>query len=105
MHIRCACCHGSLLPGEERWACPGCATVLHLECASELDRCPVLGCAERPPGALPDGRVSWARFVADATPWLLLGDALSDREAWGGDGLPYADLEDDDPSGSDSRAA
>ncbi len=39
--VRCAVCHDSLA---ESIACPACAAVLHVECASDFERCPTLGC-------------------------------------------------------------
>lgn len=93
---QCAYCHGPFLPGEERWACEVCATALHAECAAGLDRCPALGCAGAPPGQLPGGRVSWARLVADAGPWLEVGDALRANDAWGPMDAPGPALDDEE---------
>lgn len=89
------------MAADERWACDGCGTVLHGECAGSLDRCPALGCPGLPPGRLAEGRVSWARLVADAGPWLEMGDALRASDAWGPPGAaPFDAAEDEDPSGS-----
>lgn len=46
---RCPLCRVTLGSESERWTCARCAVALHPDCAGELQRCPTLGCPERPP--------------------------------------------------------
>ncbi len=43
--LRCAVCHGDLRAGALR--CGSCGTDAHVECSTELGRCPTLGCEGR----------------------------------------------------------
>ena len=77
---RCAICHDGLAEdAAERWACEGCGTFAHPECASELSRCPTLGCA----GELPTGEraLRYHEMLERRDGWLLrwvpLGGALA----------------------------
>jgi hypothetical protein len=55
----CPFCHGPFLTTEKLWECPRCSTVHHTECASENQKCAILGCggeAPRLPGAREESR-------------------------------------------------
>jgi len=67
---RCAICHDGLAEdAAERWACEGCGTFAHPECAGELSRCPTLGCA----GELPTGEraLRYHEMLQQRDGWLL----------------------------------
>lgn len=40
-NVRCAVCHGAAI---DALPCPGCRTVVHADCRTDLGRCPTLGC-------------------------------------------------------------
>lgn len=56
--VRCALCHEAVAAAATT-SCAGCATVLHVECARDVARCPTLGCASptfgTPPAPASDG--------------------------------------------------
>ncbi len=76
--LRCAFCHDDL--EEEAAFCPGCQTVLHLDCRAQLTECPTLGCrssmftplpaAARPrrDHARPSFRIALARLAREHRP-------------------------------------
>ncbi len=63
--VRCALCH--VLLGATRHRCPGCATLLHVDCLAAAGACPTLGCPTLPH---PAGPRDLAPDLADApSPW------------------------------------
>ena len=76
---RCAVCHDDLLaPGT---TCPRCGTVAHLECRTEMARCPTLACSlpswRVPPRvARTRSRLDWEGALQAFAATLLLGLAL-----------------------------
>lgn len=44
----CPLCHVEHTPTSEAAECPACRTLVHLQCAIEMGRCPTLACAGKP---------------------------------------------------------
>src|SRR5262245_37354837 len=69
---RCPFCFGSVEPGQKAWACQGCGTAHHVECAHEHGLCTVHGCGSVVPRDVVASRRHDARRARENEPKVVL---------------------------------